>query len=83
MREVIRHVQSARKAAGLNVDDRIELSLEVASDDAGEELQKAIDEHSEIIAEETLAERLTGVQDGYDTAVKVEGAELRICLKKA
>ncbi len=33
----------ARKAAGLNVNNRIELSLEVASDDA-EELQKAINE---------------------------------------
>jgi isoleucyl-tRNA synthetase len=82
MREVVRHVQSARKAAGLNVDDRIELELRVAVDDANE-LKAALEEHSEAIAEETLTEQFIDVMNGYDTIVKVEGAELQIRLKKA
>ncbi len=82
MREIIRHVQAARKAAGLNVDDRIVLALMVLPG-TGEELEKAIEEHSATIAEETLTEQFIDVEGGYDTTVKVEGYELRIVLKKA
>lgn len=81
MREVIRHIQSARKAAGLNVDDRIILSLMVLPGEA-EVLEKAIEEHDKTIAEETLTERYEDVQDGYDTTVTIEGMSLRLCLKK-
>ena len=76
MREVIRHVQSARKAAGLNVDDRIVLSLE--SDN--EELRQAVAEHETTIAAETLAENIAPVTDGYEQTVTVDGAELLIRL---
>ncbi len=82
MREVIRHVQAARKAAGLNVDDRIQLALLVNTDGDSAELEKAIKEHEKTIAEETLTAQFTDVQDGYDTTVKVESIELRIVLKK-
>jgi isoleucyl-tRNA synthetase len=78
MREVVRHVQSARKAAGLNVDDRIVLSLTMTSDD----LTQAIEEHAETIKTETLTTELVDVHDGHETTVKVEGSELRIRLKK-
>lgn len=79
MREVIRYVQNARKDAGLNVDDRIELQLETRDD----ELQQAIDEFANTIKAETLATKLGDVQDGYETTVNIEGNELRVCLKKA
>lgn len=79
MREVIRHVQAARKDSGLNVDDRIKLSL--VTDD--KELQKAIDEHSETITAETLANSMTDEQYSYETTVSVEGAELKLSLEKA
>ncbi len=82
MREVVRHVQSARKKAELNVDDRIELALIVLPGESNE-LEKAIKEHGDVIKAETLATKLGDVDDGYDETVKVEGAELRICLKKA
>lgn len=82
MREVIRHVQAARKAAGLNVDDRIQLALLVNTDGESAELEKAIEEHEKTIAEETLTAQFADVQDGYDTTVKVESIELRIVLKK-
>ncbi len=81
MREVVRHVQSARKKAELNVDDRIELALIVLPGESNE-LEKAIEEHSDVIKAETLATKFGDVDDGYDETVKVEGAELRICLKK-
>ncbi|MGK2896186.1 MAG: isoleucine--tRNA ligase [Candidatus Saccharimonadales bacterium] len=79
MREVVRHVQAARKSAGLNVDDRIMLSL--TSND--KELSEAIKEHAEVIQVETLAKQLKhGVYD-YSTEVKVEGAVLTVSLEKA
>ena len=82
MREIVRHVQNARKQAGLNVDDRIVLSLMVQPENA-EQLERAIEEHASVIKEETLTQEFADVQDGYDEKVNIEGMELRICLKKA
>ena len=76
MREVIRHVQSARKKAGLQVDDRITLQLMTHD----EQLRQAIDEHAELIAAETLA--TFGQGDAYSTTVMIEGAELQITLQR-
>ncbi len=82
MREVIRYVQAARKKAGLNVDDRIELGLMVRDGQGAIELEKAIEEHSRIIADETLTEVFGNVNEGYDETVQVEGVELRIIIRK-
>lgn len=80
MREVVRNVQSARKAADLQVDDRIHLMLQ--TDDT--ELQKAINEHEDTIKQETLATKLVkDIDDGFETEAKVENSKLRIALKKA
>lgn len=80
VREVIRNVQQARKAAGLQVDDRI--SLQLASEAA--ELSQAIQEHKQTILDETLAVGLVDVaQDQFATSAKVEGEELNISLSKA
>ncbi len=79
MREVVRHVQAARKSAGLNVDDRISLSL--STDDS--ELAQAIEEYSEVIATETLASEITELEYSYNTTAKVEDTELVIYLQKA
>ena len=79
MREVIRHVQSARKKAGLQVDDRIMLHL--ATND--EQLRQALTEYADTIASETLA---TMKQPGdvlYQTTATVDGAELQVSLAKA
>jgi isoleucyl-tRNA synthetase len=79
MREVIRNVQSARKQAGLDVDDRIMLGL-VTEDN---ELLKAIEEYQAVIAAETLAEtvRRTLVV-GFKVTCKIEDAMLTVYLKK-
>lgn len=78
MREVVRHVQAARKKAGLNVDDRIVLELQTASS----ELDTAIKEHQATIQSETLASKFAH-NDGYSEMVTVEGEELTIQLEKA
>ena len=80
MREVVRHVQAARKAAGLNVDDRIKLSLKTAEDN---DLEKAISEFGEAIATETLANQIDTLDYDYKTSVKVEDTDLEISLEKA
>jgi len=80
MREVIRHVQAARKNAGLNVDDHISLSLKTDDD----ELRKAIKEHTKTIRLETLADEMEFEGDKkHHTTVTVEGVELTVGLQKA
>lgn len=79
MREVIRQVQNSRKNTGLNVDDRINLSLQTSN----KELQKAIEEHKETIMSETLAVKL-GEEPSAGTKFdsKVEGADIKIVISK-
>jgi isoleucyl-tRNA synthetase len=80
MREVVRNVQSARKAAGLNVDDRIHLAF--STTDA--ELRKAIEEFVDVIVGETLAKAVVFDQTFvHETSCSVESAPLTISLEKA
>jgi isoleucyl-tRNA synthetase len=79
MREVVRFVQNARKDAGLNIDDRIKLSL--LTDD--EHLQSAINEHKDEIASETLAVKLDTAEYSYKTTIKIDGIELTVSLEKS
>jgi isoleucyl-tRNA synthetase len=79
IRELIRNVQSARKRAGLQVDDRIALNL--STEDV--ELSKAIGEHQALVESETLAHLSQDLpQNGYSETVKVEGRELQLSLGK-
>lgn len=80
MREIVRHVQSARKQAGLQIDDRIVLSI--SSDDS--EISQAVDAFADVIKSETLAVGLNSVvneSEKYDA--KIEGKLVEISLKKA
>ena len=80
MREIVRHVQSARKQAGLQIDDRIVLSI--SSDDP--EISQAVDAFADVIKAETLAVELNFAADEsekYDA--KIEGKLVEISLKKA
>jgi isoleucyl-tRNA synthetase len=77
-REVVHAVQAARKSAGLNVEDRISLTL------AGDgELLNAIREHEPYVSGETLATSLSYDGDGAGEATHVEGMELRIGVSRA
>jgi isoleucyl-tRNA synthetase len=79
MREIVRHVQKARKDGGLDVDNRIKLQLTTEDKD----LQAVLSDNqlTEVIKHETLATILgEPVKNGYQTTVKIDGAELVIQL---
>ena len=74
IRELIRFVQAARKKAGLEVDDRIKLSIDTEVSEDWQDILKA----------EVLAVELG--QDNnyqYDEVVKVNGKNITISLEKA
>jgi isoleucyl-tRNA synthetase len=77
-REVVHAVQNARKAAGLQVEDRISLTL---GGDA--ELLDAAREHEPYVAGETLATRVEYGENGTGEAATIEGRELRIGVARA
>ncbi|HTA06781.1 MAG TPA: DUF5915 domain-containing protein, partial [Solirubrobacteraceae bacterium] len=85
-REIVHAVQSARKAAGLEVEDRIELAL--SGDHA---LLRATEAHRDHIAGETLAVELNlgngaivpASEWGYSDQIALEGLSLTISLRKA
>jgi isoleucyl-tRNA synthetase len=77
-REIVHAIQNARKAAGLDVEDRITLAL--GGDDA---VLDAVRAHEAYVTGETLATSLAldGAVDG--TTTEVEGRELRIALARS
>jgi isoleucyl-tRNA synthetase len=79
-REVVRNIQSARKQAGLDVDDRISLSVSTTDD----ELRRAIEEYKEAIVSETLATKLVFDHTySFESACTVDDAPLTVSLQKA
>ncbi len=80
-RDVIRQVQDLRKTAGLQMEDRIELHLGTESD----ALRKAIEEHRDYIAAETLTVRWASAPldgDAHRADVKIDGQPLAIMLRR-
>ena len=81
-REIVRAVQQSRKDAGLEVDDRIELTFTTSET----LLEKAIYSHKDYIAEQTLATTITKDKKGGPHANAIEKAiekmTLGISLKK-
>jgi isoleucyl-tRNA synthetase len=79
-REVVRLVQSARKESGLEVDDRIHMTLESDS----EELNKSIKEYTSYICSETLTTKLDStVSGGHESVHKLAGSVLKVNFVKA
>jgi isoleucyl-tRNA synthetase len=80
-REVVRYVQDARKDAGLDMEDHIELCLHTESPP----LAQAIDEHRPYIAVQTQADRWISrekITDHLRKEVEIDGAALLIALRK-
>lgn len=79
VREAIRYIQNARKLAGLNVDDRINLGLQ--TDDGM--LKQTLSDYGNLIMSETLATSIVDdVKYSYRGEVSVGGAGLTISLEK-
>ena len=76
IRELIRHVQKARKTANLNVDDRIKLSVKNLPTDLPKDLL-------DLLCKETLATTFDDGNYQFDTIVKVDDLEMTITLEKA
>ena len=83
IREVIRNVQSARKAADLSVDDRIDLQL--ASDHAELAAALAVPSLAAMVCTETLANSLNAgeLPSAFACVVKIGVAELAIKLARS
>ncbi len=83
MREVIRNVQSARKQAGLDIDDRIHLQLGSDHPQLAAALEN--EELRQLVMQETLAVDLNEAEldDAFGTTAKVDATELGIKLKRA
>ncbi len=85
-REIVHAVQSARKSAGLEVEDRIELAL-----DGAPALLGAVQTHRDYVTGETLAVELSladgaivpSAEWGYSDRLQIEGLDLTISLRKA
>jgi isoleucyl-tRNA synthetase len=77
-RAIVHAVQNARREAGLEVSDRIELSL--GGDD---ELLGAARSHEDYISGETLATSVSYDGDGAGQKATVEGRELLISVSRA
>jgi isoleucyl-tRNA synthetase len=81
-RDVVRHVQDARKNARLQMEDRIELNLHTES----AKLSQAIAKHRDYVKAETLvagwSETPLQGDDVYQTQVSVDGQLLQISLRK-
>jgi len=77
MREIVRVVQSARKQAGLQVNDRIALKLAGAK-----ELVQAYDVYKTTIWNETLTDSENVKMDSFTTKVTIEDQNLEVQLCK-
>ena len=78
-RELINRIQNLRKSSGLEITDRIEVSIERREEVAG-----AVSHCNEYIASQVLATSLTladGLTDG--TEVEMDGYKLHIVIRKA
>ena len=72
-RDLIRAIQSARKHAGLNMDDHIKLSLSI-------DIPK---DYIELIKAEVLADQIDDGNYAYDEIAKITGENITISLEKA
>ncbi len=71
-RDLIRAIQSARKHAGLNMDDHIKLSLSA----------KIPEKYIDLVKAEVLADEITDGNYAHDEITKIAGGNITISLEK-
>jgi len=78
-RELTRSIQNARKNAGFNVEDRIELKIESSATD----ITEAVDKFKDQIYAETLAVKQLDKPVGHEEALRLDGQDVVIKIAKA
>lgn len=78
VRDILRQCQVIRKNAGFNVDDRIQIEIDVESND----VQETISQNQEYIELELLAKFCSFKRPDFEQSVKVDGNEISIKMKK-
>jgi len=78
LREIIRCVQVARKDAGFEISDRINLFIESDNN----QIQTVINENKENIMKETLAVSFKDVLPDFETEQEISGSKVKIKVKK-
>lgn len=77
-RDLIRSIQSARKKAGFNVEDRIHLTIESEA----VEVTKAVATFGDLIFSETLAQKGAGKEAQYAEEIELEGHNIVLKLAR-
>jgi isoleucyl-tRNA synthetase len=79
-RELVHRIQTMRKDAGFNVEDRI-----VTSFDRSSELASVISEFEAYIRQETLTEQLEsdGAQQGFRWQGAIDGLDIALSVRRA
>ncbi len=79
LREVISKIQNLRKDSGLEVSDRIEITL-----NSGELIADVFKKYEEIIARETLADKINYLPvEGETAEVNINGEMINLAVEKA
>lgn len=79
VRELVRHIQNSRKESGLNVDDRILLSISKEN----KTINNAVEKYSKFIMEETLAVELQDRELKNKFNLKIEDIDINLSLEKS
>lgn len=77
-RDVIRIVQQARKDAGFDIADRINLFVESKDDDVA----VAVDKFADLIAEQTLAKIHNDKISGFEAEAKIQNNMVKVIVSK-
>lgn len=77
-RELVRHIQNARKNAGLNVDERISLYIDTAS----QEVKTAYEQYKPLIQAETLATGELKTAGSHSEKANLDGNEITIQISR-